>query len=64
MGRTVEVYIDDIVLKSKTRSKHVQHLEEAFGLMQKYNMKLNPLKCAFGFSTGKFLGFLVNQWGI
>lgn len=47
MGRTMEVYIDDIVVKSKTLTKHMQHLEEAFTLIQKYNMKLNLLKCAF-----------------
>ena len=64
MGRTMEVYIDDIVIKSKTRVEHIQHLEEAFSLMRKYNMKLNVLKCAFGVNTGKFLGFLVTQRGI
>ena len=64
MGRTMEVYIDDIVIKSKTRVEHIQHLEEVFSLMRKYNMKLNALKCAFGVNTGKFLGFLVTQWGI
>ena len=51
MGQIVEVYIDDIVIKSKTHTKHMQHLEEAFALMRKYNMKLNPLKCVFGIST-------------
>lgn len=59
MGQTMEVYIDDIVVKSKTHIEQMQYLEEAFVLMQKYNMKLNPLKCAFGVSTDKFLGFLV-----
>ena len=61
MGRIVEVYIDDLVVKSKTRVEHIQHLEEAFSIMQRYNMKLNPLKCAFGISVGKFLGYLVAQ---
>ena len=59
--QTVEVYIDDIVIKNKTCAKHVHHLEEAFDLMWKYNMKLNMLKYAFGVSMGKFLGFLVTQ---
>lgn len=62
--QTMEVYIDDIVVKSKTHAKHVQHLEEAFSLMWKYNMKLNPLKCVFGISVGKFLSFLVTRQGI
>ena len=42
----------------------MQHLEEAFTLMRKYDMKLNSLKCAFGVSAGKFLGIFVTQWGI
>ena len=61
---TVEVYIDNIVVKSETRAEHAQHLEEVFCLMQAYNMKLNPTKCAFDVSVGKFLGFMVTQRGI
>ena len=60
-GRTVEVYIDDIVVKSKTREEHALHLQEVFHLLRKYGMKLNPSKCAFGVSAGKFLGFMVSQ---
>ena len=60
----MEVYIDDIVVKSKTHVEHIQHLEEAFSLMRKYNMKLNVLKCVFGVSMDKFPGFLVTQQGI
>nr|CAN81979.1 hypothetical protein VITISV_032721 [Vitis vinifera] len=58
------VYIDDIVVKSKTREQHIFHLQEVFHLLQKYGMKLNPSKCAFGVSAGKFLGFMVSQRGI
>ncbi|KAL6347792.1 hypothetical protein AAG906_026321 [Vitis piasezkii] len=47
IGRTLEVYIDDIVIKRITRSKKLLHLEEAFSLMCRYDMKLNPLKYAF-----------------
>ncbi|RVW75366.1 Retrovirus-related Pol polyprotein from transposon 17.6 [Vitis vinifera] len=64
VGRTVEVYIDDIVVKSKTEEEHVLHLQEVFHLLRKYDMKLNPSKCAFGVSVGKFLGFMVSQRGI
>ena len=64
MGRIVEVYIDDLVVKSKTRIEHIQHLEEAFSIMWRYNMKLNPLRCVFGVSAGKFLGYLMTQRGI
>lgn len=61
IDRTMEVYIDDIVVTNKTYSEHAQHLEETFHLMMVYNMKLNPTKCAFGVSAGKFLGFMVTQ---
>ncbi|RVW59017.1 Retrovirus-related Pol polyprotein from transposon 17.6 [Vitis vinifera] len=64
IGHTVEVYIDDIVVKSKTRDEHVLHLQEVFHLLRKYGMKLNPSKCTFGVSAGKFLGFMVTQRGI
>ena len=59
IGHMVEVYIDDIMVKSKTRGEHVQHLQEVFHLLRKYDMKLNPSKCAFWVSAGKFLGFMV-----
>ena len=64
IGQTMEVYIDDIVVKSKIRSEHALHLEETFPLMKAYNMKLNLAKCAFGVSAGKFLGFMITQRGI
>lgn len=60
----MEVYIDDIVVKGKTRSEHTQHLEEILLLMKAYNMKLNPAKCTFGVSVSKFLGFIVTRRGI
>ena len=59
LGETMEVYIDDILVKSKKCLNHTKHLQEAFELLRKYNMKLNPLKCAFEVSLGKFLGFMV-----
>ncbi|RVW81081.1 Transposon Ty3-I Gag-Pol polyprotein [Vitis vinifera] len=63
-SHSVEVYIDDIVVKSKTREQHILHLQQVFRLLRKYGMKLNPSKCAFGVSAGKFLGFMVSQRGI
>ena len=47
-----------------TREQHVLHLQEVFHLLRKYGMKLNPSKCTFGVSAGKFLGFMVSQRGI
>ena len=61
---TMEVYIDDILVKSKQRLDHAAHLQQTFDLLRKYGMKLNPLKCAFGVSAGRFLGFMVTQRGI
>ena len=57
----MEVYIDDMLVKSTTAELHIAHLSEAFQILKKYNMKLNLAKCAFGVSAGKFLGFIVNN---
>ena len=64
IGRIVEVYIDDIIMKSRTQDEHTRHLEETFHLMRAYNMKLNLDKCAFGVNVRNFLGFMVTQRGI
>ncbi|XP_024197604.1 uncharacterized protein LOC112200825 [Rosa chinensis] len=64
IGKTVEVYIDDVVIKSKTRSGHVADLEQTFKHMRKHKLKMNPKKCVFGVSAGNFLGFLIHQRGI
>ena len=64
IGCIIEVYIDDFVVKSRTRSEHAQHLDEIFHLMRGYNMKLNPTKCVFGVNASKFLVFIVTQRGI
>ena len=60
----MEVYIDDMLVKSKQRLDHVAHLQQTFDLLREYDMKLNPLKCAFGVSASRFLGFMVTQKGI
>ena len=57
----MEVYIDDIVVKSKTKGEHDQYLEEVIHLLREYDMKLNSSKCAFEVSASKFLGFIVTQ---
>ena len=64
IGATMEVYIDDMLVKSTTADLHITHLFEAFQILRNYNMKLNPTKCAFGVSAEKFLGFIVNHMGI
>ena len=60
----MEVYIDDMLVKSTTAELHIAHLCKAFQILRNYNMKLNLAKCAFGVSVGKFLGFIVNRRGI
>ena len=60
----MEVYIDDMLVKSTTAELHIAHLSEAFQILRNYNMKLNPAKCALGVSAEKFLGFIVNCRGI
>ena len=64
LGETREVYINDMLVKSKECFDHTKHLQEAFELLRRYDITLNPLKCAFRVSLGKFLGFMVTQRGI
>ena len=64
IGTTMEVYIDDMLVKSTTAKLHIAHLSETFQIVRNYNMKLNLAKCSFGVSAGKFLGFIVNHQGI
>ncbi|PKU63511.1 RNA-directed DNA polymerase [Dendrobium catenatum] len=64
IGRTIEVYMDDMLVKSLEKSQHILDLEECFCLLRSYNMRLNPSKCAFGVTSGKFLGFMVTHRGI
>ncbi|GFS38889.1 hypothetical protein Acr_00g0059990 [Actinidia rufa] len=65
IGKTMEVYIDDMLVKSLRSSDHIAHLEEAFSILRRHRMMLNPSKCIFGVSSvRKFLGFLVTKRGI
>ena len=64
LGDTMEVYIDDMLVKSLLAEQHLDHLRQAFEVLQKYSMKLNPTKCSFGVAAGKFLGYMVTQRGI
>ena len=64
IGVNMEVYVDDMLVKSKRQKNHIQDLTECFSILRKYNMKLNPQKYSFGVSSRKFLGFIVNARGI
>jgi hypothetical protein len=60
----VEVYIDDVVVKSKQIEHHIADLRKVFERTRKYGLNMNPTKCAFSVSAGQFLGFLVHERGI
>ena len=64
LGKTMEVYIDDMLVKSLQAKDHVSHLEECFAQLNSHNMKLNPTKCRFAVASGEFLGYLVTYCGI
>ena len=61
IGRKMEVYVDDMLVKSKEEATHLDDLEETFITFRQYQMRLNPNKCTFGVASGKFLGFMVSQ---
>ena len=61
--RNMELYVDMLVKSTKT-SGHLGDLEEVFSILRKHKMWLNPSKCAFGVSSGKFLGYMVNSRNI
>ena len=61
IGWNVEVYVDDMLVKSLDRGKHLHDLQETFDILRQYNMKLNPSKCAFRVSSGKLLRFMVSH---
>ena len=64
LHKTIECYVDNLVVKSKKINNHLQDLREVFERLRKYQLKMNPLKCAFRISSGKFLGFVVCHRGI
>ncbi|KAI5340149.1 hypothetical protein L3X38_019423 [Prunus dulcis] len=64
LHKNVECYADDLVIKSKRREDHLKDLRMVFNRLRKYQLKMNPLKCAFGVTSGKFLGFIVKHRGI
>ena len=64
MGKSIKVYIDDMVVKSKLVSDHMRDLGDIFGILRKYKLRLNVSKCSFGVGSGKFLGYMVTHRGI
>ncbi|MBI1572404.1 hypothetical protein IOK37_26810, partial [Escherichia coli] len=64
MHKEVEVYVDDMIVKSKEREGHYGALQKFFERIRNYKLRLNPQKCTFGVTAGKMLGFLITQRGI
>ncbi|KAM2209238.1 hypothetical protein ACFXTI_025127 [Malus domestica] len=64
IGKSMEVYVDDMLVKSKHADQHITNLSETFTILKRYRMRLNPNKCAFGVGSDKFLGFMISQRGI
>jgi hypothetical protein len=64
LGIILEIYIDDVVVKSDSMDNHLADLYLALKRMRRYGLKINSLKCVFGVSTGKFLGFIIYEHGI
>ena len=62
--RNVQVYMDDMLVKSRREEDHLEDIRETFDTLRSYTIKLNPGKCTFGVTAGKFLGFMVSQRGI
>ena len=60
IGRNMEVYVDDMLVKSKDKANHLDDLKERFSTLRKYSIKLNLTKCVFAVASGKFLGFMVS----
>jgi len=64
LGKTMEVYINDMLVKSAREKDHVPQLRECFKILNNFEMNLNPEKCSFGVPLGEFLGYLVTERGI
>ncbi|KAM1237264.1 hypothetical protein ACFX2J_038117 [Malus domestica] len=64
IGKSMKVYVNDMLVKSKHVDQHITNLSKTFTILKRYRMRLNPNKCAFGVGSGKFLGFMISQRGI
>ena len=64
LEKNIEIYIDDMVVKSKVEFEHVNDIENIFDILRRYKLRLNASKCSFGVGSGKFLGYMVTHCGI
>ena len=61
LGKSIEIYVDDMVVKSKVVSEHLGDLSSTFNVLRKHKLCLNASKCSFGVGSGKFLGYMVTH---
>ena len=64
MHKEIEVYMDDMIAKSRTEGEHLINVRKLFEWLRKYQLRLNPARCTFGVKSGKLLSFIVSQRGI
>ena len=64
LGKSIKVYVDDMVVKSKVVSEHVGDLEAIFDILREHKLRLNASKCSFGVRSDNFLGYMVTHRGI
>ena len=64
LGKNIEIYINDMVIKSKLESEHINDLGNIFKILKRHKLRLNASKCFFGVESGKFLGYMVTHCGI
>ena len=64
LGKSIEIYMDDMVVKSKLESEHINDLSNIFEILRRHKLQLNAFKCSFGIGSGKFLGYMVTYHGI
>ena len=64
LGKNIEIYIDDLVVKSKLESEHVNDLGNIFKILRRHKLRFNASKCSFGVESWKFLGYMVTHCGI
>ena len=63
LGKSIEIYVDDMVVKSKVVFKHLEDLGSTFNVLRKHKLRLNASKCSFGVGLGKFLGYMITSIG-
>ena len=59
LGKNIEIYVDNMVVKSKVASEHLEDLGGTFNVLRRHKLRLNASKCSFGMGSGKFLGYMV-----